>query len=367
MIIHRAFYRETGKTALAIALVLVVMFVFLSLTVLLGRTARGDFGDEVILTLLGLQILKRLDLLLPLSLYLGILLTLSRWYRDSEMTVLAACGVGLPQLLRPVLTLAAVFCLAVALLAFWLNPLATRHAELAKSESAGRSELSLVTPGVFTDAAGGKRVLYTEALDPYSGEFRGVFVTNLNPPREGVVLAGSGRPFTDTLTQTQYLILSGGAYYEGRPGETEHRQVTFERLLLRIEPRKAVEVPVSVSAMPTLALLRQSGPEISAEFHWRLARPVSGVILALFALTLAYTDARRGRLSNLFAAVLVYFIYSNLLSLGQALLRKGKMPEAVGMWWVHGLMLAIALYLLWRRAHNQPLLAWPRSKAGASC
>ena len=107
MIIHRALRRETIRTAVAIVTVLIALFVFVTFSTLLGRAARGDYADTAVLTLLGLQVLKRLDLLIPFSLYLGLLLTLGRWYRDNEMTVLAACGVGLPQLVRPLLVLAA--------------------------------------------------------------------------------------------------------------------------------------------------------------------------------------------------------------------------------------------------------------------
>jgi len=40
-----------------------------------------------------------------------ILLTLARWYRDNEMTVLQACGVGIIALVRPVMLLALAFAL----------------------------------------------------------------------------------------------------------------------------------------------------------------------------------------------------------------------------------------------------------------
>lgn len=358
MIIDRAFYRETGKTALAIALVLLVMFVFLSLTVLLGRTARGEQQDSIILSLLAFQAMKRLDLLLPLSLYLGILLTLSRWYRDSEMTVLAACGVGLPQLLRPVLTLASIVAAGVALLAFYLNPLATGWSEQARAEGARRPELSLIVPGVFTEGSAKGRVLYTERMNPETEAFEGVFMSSLDPARPGVVLARTGLPVTEASTGDKFLVLGQGSLYDGTPGQDGYRMVAFDRLTLRLETRKAVEVPVSISAMPTGQLRRESGPLINAEWHWRLARPVSVLVFALFALSLAYTDARRGRLSNLFAAVLVYFIYSNLLGLGQTLLRKDQLPAMVGLWWVHGLLALAAIYLFTRRARNRPLLPW---------
>ena len=106
-------------------------------------------------------------------------------------------------------------------------------------------------------------------------------------------------------------------------------------------------------------LARGDGPAI-AELHWRLAKPIIVFVLALYALVLAHTDARRGRLSNLFAAILVYLIYSNLLGLGQTLLKKDQISPLVGLWWLHVGMVLVAIYLLRQRASNRPLIPLPR-------
>jgi len=356
MIIHHALQRETIRTAVAIVIVLVALFVFVTFSALLGKAARGDYADTAVLTLLGLQLLKRLDLLIPLSLYLGLLLTLGRWYRDSEMTVLAACGIGLPQLLRPLLVLALVFSAMAAALALYVNPLADRLIEKTRKETGTRTEASMVSPGTFIDAPGG-RVIYAEQVDPEGPRFETLFVTRLQADREAVVLAQSGRPAESPDGSHDVLVLEKGSAYEGQPGKTEYHILTFERATLQIRPRRAPEAPLQLSATPTRELLRQPGPAANAEFHWRLARPIGVLVMSLFALGLAYTDARRGRMANIFVAILVYFIYSNMVNFGQTLLRKDQLPPLLGLWWVHGLMLAMAVYLLWCRVNNRPVWA----------
>jgi lipopolysaccharide export system permease protein len=358
MIIHRAFYREATKTASAITLVLLVIFVFISLTVLLGRAVSGDTSGDIVLTLLGLQTLRRLDQLLPLSIYLGALLTISRWYRDNEMAALGACGFGLPQLLRPAIKFGVVAALLIGFFAFFLSPFALRMSERAKEQSARRPEVSLIAPGVFTETYNGERILYAEKLEE-SGTFETMFVSNIPATHRAVAIAKSGTPINDAATGRRFLSLQNGALYDGTPGQTDYRIVQFDTLLMRMEPKPAAESSVSESAQPTRVLLRSGESGARAEIQWRLARPLSMVILVLFAVVLAYTDARRGRLSNLFVAILVYFIYSNLIGLGDALLRKNKMPAAVGLWWVHGALALFAAYLVWRRASNRPLIVWP--------
>ena len=117
-ILNRALLRELTTTTLAVAFIFVALFMVVSLVKILAKAAAGSFPAKLVFTLLGLQTVEILSLMLPLAFYIGLLLTFGRWYRDNEMTVLAACGVGLTQLLRPVLLIAAGFAAVVTLLAF---------------------------------------------------------------------------------------------------------------------------------------------------------------------------------------------------------------------------------------------------------
>ena len=346
-------------TTLAISLVLLVVMVLMSMTLLLGRAVRGEQSETVVYLLLGFQTLAKLDVLLPLAFYLGILLTLSRWYRDSEMTVLAACGVGLMHFMRPVMVLGLIFGVLVLAGAFYFTPLATRQIENVKSESSHRSEPGAISPGVFTEAQGTGRIVYAEKIED-NGDLQGIFVSSLEEGRQGVLVAKSGHPYTDPKTSDKFIALRDGTLYEGEPGEAGYRILEYSVYNLRIEPKKIGEAPVPTAGLPTLKLLTQLGDRnISAEFHWRLGKTLALFVLALYAVVLAYTDVRRGRMSNLFVAVVVYFVYSNLLGIGETMLQNGRVPAAAGLWWVHGGMALVALYFLRQRAHDRPLISLP--------
>ena len=355
MIVHRAFYREASQTTAAIVVVLVVVLVLFGLTATLGRTVRGDVAENIILRLITWQTLRRVDLLLPLAFYLGVLLTFSRWYRDNEMTVLAACGVSLAQLLRPVLVLAVVVAVLAGAASFYLAPLATRTVETLRAEGSQRPELAGIMPGVFSESAAGGRILYAEQVAP-NGEMRRIFLHNPGGGAPRTIFASSGFPFLDTKTGQRYVALQDGWAYQGTPGQANYRMVRFETYTVRLDPRPIVAPPTSMEGLPTAELFGAAGTEAAAERQWRLSKLLLVFVLAFYALVLAYTDARRGRLVNLFVAILVYFIYSNLLGLGQTWLKRGQLPAELGLWWVHAAMLAIALVLLYRRSRNRPLL-----------
>ena len=359
MIINRAFYREATATTLGVAAVLLVVMVLMSMTFLLGRAARGEQSETVVYLLLGFQTLAKLDVLLPLAFYLGVLLTLSRWYRDSEMTVLAACGVGLMHFLRPVALLGLAFGVVVSVGAFYLTPLATRQIQNVKIESAHRSDESLLSPGQFNEMSDKRHVFYTEKILE-NGDFQGVFVSSLEAGKEGVLVAKWGHPFTDSKTGDKFLALHDGTLYDGEPGTPGYRILEFEVYNLRIQPKKIEPAPVPAGGLPTITMLgRLTDPGVNAEFHWRLGKTIALFVLMLYAVAFAYTDARRGRLSNLFVAVVVYFVYSNLLGIGETMLQNGSVPPLAGIWWVHGGMGLVAVYLLRQRAHNRSLIALP--------
>ena len=127
MIINRAFYREAIVTTLGIAVVLLIVMTMMNLTWLLSRAVRGGTSESVLYILLGYQMLGKIDVLLPLAFYLGVLMTLSRWYRDSEMTVLAACGIGLMHFMRPVMLIGLSLGVVVMAASFYTTPLAARQ------------------------------------------------------------------------------------------------------------------------------------------------------------------------------------------------------------------------------------------------
>ncbi|HSD97752.1 MAG TPA: LPS export ABC transporter permease LptF [Sulfuricaulis sp.] len=359
MIINRAFYREAAMTTLAIGVVLLVVMVLMSLSFLLGRAVRGDQSRTVVFILLGFQTLSKLDVLLPLAFYLGILLTLSRWYRDSEMTVLAACGVGLMHFMRPVMVLGLVFGALALAGAFYFTPFATRQIEQVKLVISQRSEPASIYPGVFLEAPGTGRIVYAEKIEE-NGGLQGIFVSSLEEGKQGVLVAKSGYPYTDPKTGDKFIALQNGTLYEGEPGEAGYRILEYSVYSLRIVPTKIGEAPVPTAGLPTLKLLTQlADRNINAEFHWRLGKTIALFVLALYAVVLAYTDVRRGRMSNLFVAIVVYFIYSNLLGIGETLLQNGRMPAAAGLWWVHIGMALVALYFLRQRAHDRTLLSLP--------
>lgn len=373
LIIDRALMREALQTSMAVTLVFVSLFVVVSLVNVLAQAAMGEVPARIVFMLLGLQTVKMVGFMLPLALFVGILLTLGRWYRESEMTVLAACGIGLTHFVRPTLLLATGFALVAALFSFYFAPMSSGLITKLKNDPSGRYEAGGIIPGVFNDVRHGKGTYYVERIDKDRATLGNIFVSTEQSGKESVLVAKRGHQYTDKDSGNQYLQLEEGTRYEGAPGRAEYSIFQFERYALRIEPPQerdplirfealttpqllGLESEVNVRGEATIPRWRQG---LAAEWHVRLSKPVTLFLLALLALAFSYSHPRRGRYGGLFVAILMYFLYTNLLSFSDAMLKQGRIPLALGMWWVHGVFLALSIYLLVRRTNNQPLIPLP--------
>jgi len=369
-IITRALVRELTTATLAVAFIFVALFMVVSLVKILAKAAAGSFPVTLVFTMLGLQTVEVLSLMLPLAFYVGLILTLGRWYHDNEMTVLNGCGVSLTQLLRPLLAITLAFAVVVVLLSFYLAPLASRFVAQVKQDEGARHQAAAVVPGVFTDVALGERgrdsaVYYVEEMGD-GGEMRRVFVAANQSGRQGVLVARRGRDITDPASGGRFLVLENGVRYDGQPGQADYRKLEFERYTIRVELPAPTLRHTPYHAVPTTQLWKDATAGASAEWHWRISKPVALLVLMLFGVVFAYTHPRRGRYVSLFIAIVAYFVYSNMLGIGDAMLKRGRLPGAVGLWWVHGLFLGLGLYLFWLRMRNRPVIQawpWPRRRA----
>lgn len=360
MIISRAFYREAGFTTIATIIVLTALFLVQGAAVLLAQTAEDTQQRGVLLNLLLLNTLKDYGVLLLLALFLGVLITVSRWYRDSEMAVLAACGVGTLQLLGPVMRYAFVAAVVIAIQALYIRPLVFAAIDRVQHESVQRQGIHWITEGTFNTGRGWGGVIYSEKIDK-DGVMHDVFI-NERLQKEGVertTTARTARQITDVSSGQDFLRLDNGILYEGAAGMPQYRVIQFDSYWLRTPKPASGRTRENIEAVSSHTLLVNSNRNQLAEWQARIAKPIMAFILAAIALSLSYTDPRRGRYVNLFISVMVFFLYSNMVGIGKTLLREGRVPEVVGLWWVHLLFAAIAVYFLYRRNKGQPLWVWP--------
>ena len=348
MIFERSLLREFSLVAIAVVAVLLALILTRLLILLLGKAAGGDVLPEAVIGLIAFGVLTYMPVLLSIAAFVAVLLTLTRSFRDSEMTVWFTSGLSIAAWVKPVLRFALPLALVCGVLSLAVSPWSEAQSREYRRLLESRDEVSAVTPGVFRESRQADRVFFVDKLSERDDVVNNVFVQSTHANRLGVMVAQKG--FIETVENgDRFIVLLNGRRYEGTPGTLGYRTVDFERYMLRIEPREAKKEAPPAKAMSTFDLLGDPTPHNLAELHWRVALPFSVVLMAIFAVPLSFVNPRSGRSWNLVLAVLAYTLYNNLLSIFQAWTAQGKIPTWLGLWPVHLAVVAILAYLLSRQ------------------
>jgi len=352
MIFWRSTLREFTAAGIAVFLVLLVIMFTTQLIRFLGFASSGRIPADAVLILLGFSVLGYLPVLLSGTLFGSVLLTITRAYRDSEMVVWQSSGLGLPAFFKPVLAYATPIVLLVAVFSFNLMPWAIGKLEEYRHQLENRDDVTAVPPGVFKESKSGDRVFFVEKVSSDLSQVANIFVYSEQNERQWVMVAKRG--YTELADNgDRYIVALNGRRYQGTPGQADYRIEYFERYSMRIQQneRTTAFFPTQKS-LPTRQLLEDPTRLNLSELTWRVALPVSALILALLALPLSAVNPRSGRVANVMTALFLFFLYINLINIFQAWVAKGSVNPWVGMVSVHLAMALVLVLLLYRRMYG---------------
>lgn len=351
LVLNRYLVKEVFYTLFAVVTVLMLIFVSGQLIALYAKVAGGALHLKSVLISLGLNSISNLVFVLPLSFYIALLLAFSRLYKDNEMVVLSACGIGLYQILRTFTWPAVIFALLVGALALYVAPWAESQYEVLLKQAKERSDIEGITAGRFNELTHGEGVVYTQQFNETVGTMGNVFLQHELKDRSLVITAANGKREINDQTGDRFFILYNGYRYDTEYSTGRSAVVRFGEHAIRVadEPeRKRLEL--RQRAMATLDLWQRRIPSDIAEIQWRFSSILMVLILAIVALPLSRTSPRQGRYAKLAVALLVYVIYTNMLNVARAWISKEVISPWLGMWWVHAVAvtLALLLYVDWK-------------------
>lgn len=355
--LDRYLFGEFTQSFLATMIVLLVVSLGGVLVDVLGEVADGKLPAGLLFSQLGLQSLKYLPVVLPLGLMLGLLLSMVRLYRDSEMHVLTATGVGPKRMLKPLLMLVLPVVAVIGLCSLWLGPWADRASQRMIHEANRSLIIAGLEAGRFTMMPNG-RVIYVGGVSDDGAGLRRIFVQRQEQDRQEVVTAQSGGMFFQG-EEKRYLRLEDGFLIEG-PKEQglNFRLVRFANNDLALPDTADSRRDDDPELMTTRALISDPRPEAVAQLHSRITPPLIALAFALLTLPLSRSAPRQTRYGRIMLAFLAYLAGTNLMFVGAQALADGRLPPALGLWWLSLPLLAFAVWLYLRDGK----LSRPRSR-----
>jgi len=331
---------------LAVVGVLWLIFIATRFARYLNVAAVGQIPSDVIFTLLAYSSLGALSLLIPIGAFLAVMLALGRMSSDSELTVIAACGISNKRVIRNVALFSGMMAIIVAILSLSITP----NALSGRYEVDQRARLVANTSGLiagsFKESRNGDWTFYSQGLTEDKQAMENVFIEIHHQQQPLIFRAATGHFEIDVETGNKYLVLEQGYRYEGQAGKKDFKIAEYATHSLLIEKGGKKQVREHRKAMSSKSLWQRGQVQDSAELQWRSSSAVMTVILCLFAINLANAGPRKGRYAGFFPAILLYIIYSNLLGVTRAWVSKGVIAPWFGAVWVHLLMIIVLILIL---------------------
>ncbi len=377
MILRRYMTQQVAANTAIVLLFLMALMLGGRLIRYFGIAAEGRLDVGLLFTIIGYNIPTFLELILPLSFFIALMLVLGRMYVDQEMSVLFASGISrgrLTRLMIPLITGLFVLQMGISL---WAKPWGLSNSEqIWQTQSLG-SLLDLVRPKTFISS--GNYHLYVDEFDKEKRELKNLYVVQQQTDKSGkiakndVIITATRAyqvPSKDTDSSMQ-LDLFQGRRYELGTNNAKYNQASFEKYRITLEkPASEKITETNVETQTTAKLLANTQkPEVKAELGYRFTMPWLIIIAAMLATPLAQVRPRQGRWLRLLPSVLIFASCAiSIISLRTAI-GKERISEYAYIWLIVG-FIAFALLLNWQsrvvhrvryRRHSRQLSAGGQS------
>ncbi len=348
MIIERYIIREIVKPTVTICTVLVFVFGCYMSTRYGEDAVHGMLPGISVLKLILLRIVIALEVLLPTTLYLSVVIALGRLYRDAELTAMFACGISMARVIKSVFIVSLVSGLIVMCLSLFIRPWAWNQFFEIKAHAEANFDLTRMKSGTFYEISGGERVIFAEKVNQQENVAKRVFIQTKKEDAIQIIYTDQTRQFMDEVTGTPLLSSNEGRLYEFGSHDETDLILAFEQASIHLAPRDDIDREYKVKSVATKMLMDSDDLEEIAELQWRFIAPLSTILLALLAVPLSNSAPRQGKYVKAPVAILVFAVYYNFSALTKKWVAQGVIGTVPGIWWGQILLAALIILFLWR-------------------
>ena len=307
---------------------------------------------QELLPIVSFNMIRDIPMVLSLSLFLAIILTISQLYKNSEAIVMNSLGLGEKHFIVFIQPLVVVSFAIIFFLTLYAVPWSKQQKNIMEAETKNASEFSFITEGQFEQFKQGDIVFYaseSKTLDSVGEQnMEEIFIYALDNEKSVIVLASAATKFIDTESNSIYLRLKDGVRYQGIPNNKNVNILNFDLYDLEIvsgELQKSVAIFTKIEGKSTLDLIKEEGLYANAELQWRLSQPISVLFLSIMGVFLGKTSPRKGKGINLLIGVLIFMLYNNGLLVAKSAIERGQLDPIIGLWGIHLLVLILLILL----------------------
>jgi len=346
VILQRYIISEILKPAAAILTVLVIIFASYSAVTFLAQAVAGSLPPGTVGMLILLRIGMALEILLPTTFYLSVIIALGRLYKDSEMTALSACGVGIADVLKPVFMLSLPLAALAGCASLYIRPEAYEKIYQIQDQAQAQFDISRLEADHFLDVQSGKYVFFAEGVGNKQEGAQQVFIRIGEGANRQVIQAQRMIQGEAERDGQRTLYFREGMLYEFPTSGPGGKITRFDQ----------AEYPMPVEnttryrrkSASTLQLIGSPRQEDIAELQWRLSTPLSTILLAMLGVPLSKSNPRRGKYAKLGVAIVIFAFYYQMFVIAKTWVEKSLVSPLIGIWWVPLMLTLLAVFFLWR-------------------
>jgi lipopolysaccharide export system permease protein len=324
---------------------------------MVSQASKGFVSPQDVFLLLGLVTLSQLPVLLSISLFLAILQTLGRIWKDSEMVIWNSAGLGLRAFALPVVRMAWPVLVCIAALVFMAVPWVQTQTDAIRARYTERSDIARVKPGKFEASRDGRSVFFIDQASTDTTQATGVFMWNQTDQGEVITTAQSG--WTEAQEDGRYLILKEGHRSENQQPDNTYTHTAFTTATVRLSDAATQVSPIATpEKTSSLSLWNDPSPPAQSELTRRLGMVLASFNLLLLGIGLSAHNPRKPSSWNLIFALLSFMAYFNLFNLMATWVAKGWVSMSIGLVGLHGGVGLLAVGLFYWRDQALGLRRW---------
>ncbi len=353
MVVDQYIWSQAIKPSGVALTILFVIFLCYTLAAILGNEISNALGHSSAFTLLQLlayNLLVAAPILLASAFYSGVVLSLNRLYRDSELPVMLCLGWSEWRLAKPVVLAASVLMLLTASLTLWVRPWAYQKIYQLEERLLQSIEFAPSDSGAFVPLGEDSWVLSTQEMsivDQETKEMSDIFLY-MDDPQEARIITAKRAILTLSSIEQSHVKLYSGAIYWLRENGQFYRESVFDQLNFSTDGLRRQLNINKRKTLPTASLLNRESNKEAAELQSRLNWPLVSFLLCVLAVPLSRAQPGSSTNIRILSGLALYAVTFYLISVTQNSIEQGNLNRFPGLWLVSCLLAVITGFLYLR-------------------
>ena len=336
-ILSKSLNMEVFRSSIGVLLIFFLLVVGSRIVGYFEQAAEGNIDPGIILSVITLRFPDFITLLIPLSFFLGLLITIGRLNSEGEIHGYFSAGLSKFNLIKFLLPQAFIYFFITLVLSLYIAPYTKNLSkDLLVIDSFEEQIDAIQSDEIVSLDDGG--FLYVQTAD--EGLIKGVKLFQVDEDNSFIVI--SDELLTTEKDKTIELNLKNGSFYGGLFSESSKIISNFNNFSFEIDRNMSQSNDLSLTK-----LFDYSSASDQATFQWNLSIPITILILLLYGIYISSSKPREGKFSFMLPGMLIYVSYLSLLILGREFISDN--PGSIfNLWFIHGLFILFLFLYVYR-------------------